>query len=115
MSVALRSPQLLKPRMLHFKRGVCGRVGLSGVAKHRSDAVSTTWSYHQHSVYIVLSAFSVLLTPNCEAMFRAYRYGQTRRVYIYRLLARGTMEEKIYSRQADGEQRLRAARSHTVR
>jgi hypothetical protein len=34
-----------------------------------------------------------------QAVFRAYRYGQTRPVHIYRLLSAGTMEEKIYSRQ----------------
>mmetsp|Transcript_7282 Transcript_7282/g.9486 ORF Transcript_7282/g.9486 Transcript_7282/m.9486 type:complete len:517 (+) Transcript_7282:1-1551(+) len=34
-----------------------------------------------------------------QAMFRCYRYGQKKEVFVYRLLAERTMEEKIYTRQ----------------
>ena len=34
-----------------------------------------------------------------QAIFRAWRYGQTRPVHVYRLLGEGTVEEQIYKRQ----------------
>lgn len=34
-----------------------------------------------------------------QAMCRSYRYGQTKPVHVYRLIASGTMEEHVYERQ----------------
>jgi hypothetical protein len=33
-----------------------------------------------------------------QAIFRAYRYGQTKPVFVYRFLTAGSMEEKVYAR-----------------
>ncbi|OMO84522.1 SNF2-related protein [Corchorus capsularis] len=42
-------------------------------------------------------------TYDLQAIYRAWRYGQTKPVFAYRMLAHGTMEEKIYKRQVTKE------------
>jgi hypothetical protein len=39
-------------------------------------------------------------------MDRAYRFGQTRDVYVYRLLGAGSIEELIYARQVYKQQQM---------
>ncbi|XP_054817178.1 protein CHROMATIN REMODELING 20 isoform X2 [Prosopis cineraria] len=42
-------------------------------------------------------------TYDLQAIYRAWRYGQRKPVFAYRLLAHGTMEDKIYKRQVTKE------------
>ncbi|KAL0732506.1 hypothetical protein Bca4012_008715 [Brassica carinata] len=42
-------------------------------------------------------------TYDLQAIHRAWRYGQKKPVFAYRLMARGTIEEKIYKRQVTKE------------
>jgi len=40
-------------------------------------------------------------SSDLQALFRSYRLGQKKTTYVYRLLSKGTMEEKIYFRQVN--------------
>ena len=49
-----------------------------------------------------------------QAMDRAYRFGQTRDVFIYRLLGAGSIEELIYARQVYKQQQMAIGYSASV-
>jgi len=96
------------------------RIDGSVDAKERGDLIDTFHSAgNQHSKLFLLSTNAGGLGINLiaanrvvifdshwnpavdlQAVYRCYRYGQVKPVYCYRLLAEGSMEQKIYSRAA---------------
>ena len=60
-------------------------------------------------VVLILIEYRCSIDPahDLQAMDRAYRFGQRRDVFVYRLLGAGSIEELIYARQVYKQQQMR--------
>jgi DNA excision repair protein ERCC-6-like 2 len=56
--------------------------------------------------FTALHKYSLDPAHDLQAMDRAYRFGQTRDVHVYRLLGAGSLEELIYARQVYKQQQM---------
>lgn len=69
-----------------------------------------TRSASHGSVAYFRTSFSQILIPD----YRAFRFGQTRDVAVYRLLGAGSVEELIYARQIYKQQQMAIAYEASV-
>lgn len=64
------------------------------------------WSMYLAQFCLTPTHVHVDPAHDLQAMDRAYRFGQTRDVFVYRLLGAGSIEELIYARQLYKQQQM---------
>ncbi|KIJ61227.1 hypothetical protein HYDPIDRAFT_97032 [Hydnomerulius pinastri MD-312] len=121
-----KSVKLLDMLEFHLNTNSYGFLKLDGSTKH-PDRMPMIDRFHQDpDIFIFLISTLaggtglnltgankvVIFDPNwnpahdLQAMDRAYRFGQTRDVHVYRLLGAGSIEELIYARQLYKQQQM---------
>ncbi|KIK32321.1 hypothetical protein CY34DRAFT_19132 [Suillus luteus UH-Slu-Lm8-n1] len=120
-----KSIKLLDMLEFHLNTNSYGFLKLDGSTK-QSDRMPMIDRFHQDSdIFIFLIYLAggtdlnltgankvVIFDPNwnpahdLQAMDRAYRFGQTHNVFVYRLLGAGSIEELIYARQLYKQQQM---------
>ncbi|KAI0695319.1 P-loop containing nucleoside triphosphate hydrolase protein [Cytidiella melzeri] len=121
-----KSVKLLDMLDFHLKAQGLGHVRLDGQVKQNDRMALIDQFQEDPDIFIFLISTLaggtglnltaankvVIFDPNwnpahdLQAMDRAYRYGQTRNVSVYRLLGAGSLEELIYARQVYKQQQM---------
>ncbi|KAI0270605.1 P-loop containing nucleoside triphosphate hydrolase protein [Gloeopeniophorella convolvens] len=121
-----KSVKLLDMLEFHLRRQHYGFVKLDGSTKQEDRMPLIDRFQNEKDIFVFLISTLaggtglnltaankvVVFDPNwnpahdLQAMDRAYRFGQTRDVFVYRLLGAGSIEELIYARQVYKQQQM---------